>query len=92
MTTLGTRERTEIIATVYVRGVPHAERHPLIFKTYEGLQTGQAFTQVVDHDQKPVLYELNIVPHVILKWTYLEQVAEMWQVQFETTRRGNPDD
>lgn len=50
-----------IVSTVGVRKIPHHQRHPLIFKTFDGLQPGQAFVLVVDHDPKPVLFELDFV-------------------------------
>ncbi|TAM78769.1 MAG: DUF2249 domain-containing protein [Acidobacteria bacterium] len=87
MSTPSTKETPEVITTLDVREVAHAQRHPLIFKTYEQLQPGQAFILVVDHDPKPVLYELDFIQHGIFKWTYLEQGPEVWRVQLEKARK-----
>lgn len=78
-------EAPEVISTIDVRVVPHAQRHPLIFKTYEQLKPGQAFILVVDHNPKPVLNELDFVQKGKFKWVYLEQGPEVWRVQFEKT-------
>jgi len=78
-------EAPEVISTIDVRGVPHAQRHPLIFKTYGQLKPGQAFILVVDHNPKPVLNELDFVQKGKFKWTYLEQGPEVWRVQFVKT-------
>lgn len=71
----------EVTSTLDVREIGHGQRHPLIFKTYHALKPGQAFILVVDHDPKPVLYELDFVQHGKFKSTYLEQGPEVWRVQ-----------
>lgn len=76
----------EVVSTIDVRPVPHAQRHPLIFKSYQELKPGQAFVLLVDHDPKPVLYELDFIQHGIFSWTYLEQGPEVWRVRFEKNR------
>lgn len=72
-----------ITTTIDVREVPHERRHPLIFKTFDGLQPGQAFILLVDHDPKPVIFELDFVRKGKFKWSYLEQGPEVWRVQME---------
>jgi len=71
----------EITSTLVVREVEHAQRHPLIFRTYNALQPGQAFVLVVDHDPKPVLFELDFVRKGKFEYSYLEQGPEVWRVQ-----------
>ena len=71
----------EITSTLDVREVEHAQRHPLIFRTYNALQRGQAFVLVVDHDPKPVLFELDFVQKGKFEYSYLEQGPEVWRVQ-----------
>jgi uncharacterized protein (DUF2249 family) len=71
----------EITSTLDVREVGHVQRHPLIFRTYNALQPGQAFILVVDHDPKPVLFELDFVQKGKFKYDYLEQGPEVWRVQ-----------
>lgn len=71
----------EATSTLDVREIPHGQRHPLIFRTFHTLKPGQAFILLVDHDPKPVLYELDFVQHGKFKWSYLEQGPDVWRVQ-----------
>ncbi|MDE3110173.1 MAG: DUF2249 domain-containing protein [Acidobacteriota bacterium] len=71
----------EVTSTLDVREIGHGQRHPLIFKTFQALKPGQAFILVVDHDPKPVLYELDFIQHGKFKWTYLEQGPDVWRIQ-----------
>ncbi len=74
-------EAPQITSTLDVRDVAHAERHPLIYKTYDALKSGQAFILVVDHDPKPVLFELDFVQKGKFNYSYLEQGPEVWRVK-----------
>ncbi len=64
-----------------VRTIPPRERHPLIFATFNGLQPGQAFILVNDHDPKPLYYQLSAERPGTFDWTYLEQGPEVWRVR-----------
>jgi len=81
MSTPNTGNTPAIITTIDVRPIPHAQRHPLIFKTFDELKPGQAFVLLVDHDPKPVLYELDFVQKGKFAWNYLEQGPQVWRVQ-----------
>lgn len=77
---------TKIASTVDVREVPHSERHHLIFKTFNELPAGEAFVLLVDHDPKPVLFELDFLQKGKFSWNYLEQGPEVWRVQMAKIR------
>jgi uncharacterized protein (DUF2249 family) len=81
MSTPNTGNTPAIITTIDVRPIPHAQRHPLIFKTFDEIKPGQAFVLLVDHDPKPVLYELDFVRKGKFAWNYLEQGPQVWRVQ-----------
>ncbi len=66
-------------ATLDVRPVPPARRHPIILDTFEALRSGQAFTLVNDHDPKPLYYPLQAEQPGKFTWTYLEQGPEVWR-------------
>jgi uncharacterized protein (DUF2249 family)/hemerythrin-like domain-containing protein len=68
-------------ATLDVRPVPPARRHPLILNTFEGLRRGQAFMLVNDHDPKPLYYQFQAEQSGKFTWTYLEQGPEVWRVR-----------
>jgi uncharacterized protein (DUF2249 family) len=68
-----------------VRTFAPKDRHPLIFKTYEGLQPGQSFELVNDHDPKPLYYQFQFEQTGKFTWDYLEQGPEVWRVRIGRT-------
>jgi len=64
-----------------VRHIPPPQRHPLIFQTFEGLQAGQAFLLVNDHDPKPLYYTFKAERDGQFDWEYLERGPEVWRVR-----------
>jgi uncharacterized protein (DUF2249 family) len=63
-----------------VRTIIPRERHPLIFRTFDGLAPGESFELVNDHDPKPLYYQLQAERPGLLAWTYLEKGPEVWRV------------
>ncbi|MEO8394047.1 MAG: DUF2249 domain-containing protein [Chloroflexota bacterium] len=63
-----------------VRPIPPRERHPLIFQTFEALQTGELFQLVNDHDPKPLFYQFKAEREGQFSWEYLEQGPGVWRV------------
>ena len=68
-----------------VRTLPPAQRHALIFRTFEALPAGGAFVLVNDHDPKPLYYQLNFEYRGQLLWEYLEEGPEDWRVRIGKT-------
>ena len=69
------------IATSDVRTIVPRERHPLIFATFNGLDAGDAFLLVNDHDPKPLYYQFKAELGDVFQWDYLEQGPEVWKVR-----------
>jgi uncharacterized protein (DUF2249 family) len=69
--------------TLDVRQVPPAQRHPLIFNTFEALQPGESFILVNDHDPKPLYYQFQAERTGQFGWNYLEQGPVVWRVEVE---------
>ena len=67
--------------TLDVRQTPPAQRHPLIFGTFQNLEPGQSFTLVNDHDPKPLYYQFQAEQTGKFNWNYLEQGPEVWRVE-----------
>lgn len=67
--------------TIDVRTIVPRERHPLIFRTFEGLQPGEGFELVNDHDPKPLYYQFQAELGPTFEWQYLEQGPEGWRVR-----------
>ncbi|HEY8704363.1 MAG TPA: DUF2249 domain-containing protein [Gaiellaceae bacterium] len=77
---------TSADAILDVRTEPPARRHELIFDTYNGLQPGEGFVLVNDHDPKPLWYQFEAEYAGAYAWDYLEQGPEVWRV-----RIGRPE-
>lgn len=69
------------VKTIDVRQTPPAQRHPLIFGTYEALQPGESFELVNDHDPKPLYYQFEFERKGKFTWDYLEWGPETWRVR-----------
>jgi len=67
--------------TIDVRTIPPRERHPLIFQTFDDLQSGEAFELVNDHEPKPLYYQFLHERPDQFNWTYLEEGPETWRVR-----------
>lgn len=63
-----------------VRRIPPRDRHPLIFKLYDGLVGDQHFVLVNDHDPKPLYYQFQVERAGEFTWNYLEEGPELWRV------------
>jgi len=66
---------------VDVREIRPAERHPLIFGTFEGLQPGQAFILVNDHEPRPLYYQFKFEREGTFVWEPLEEGPQVWRVR-----------
>ena len=64
-----------------VRRTPPAQRHPLIFETFERLSAGESFVLVNDHDPKPLYYQFQAERTGQFTWEYLQQGPEEWKVR-----------
>lgn len=74
--------------TVDVRQIPPPQRHPLIFRTYEELQAGEAFTLINDHDPKPLYYTFQAEREGQFTWDYLERGPQVWRVRIGKPAEG----
>lgn len=70
---------------VDVRHVSPAQRHPLIFQTFEDLAEGESFILVNDHDPRPLYYQFQAERPGQFTWEYLEQGPEVWRVRIGRT-------
>ena len=68
-------------ATLDVRQTPPAQRHPLIFQTFEALKPGEAFILVNDHDPKPLYYQFKFEREGQFSWDYVESGPAVWRVR-----------
>jgi uncharacterized protein (DUF2249 family) len=68
---------------VDVRQIVPRERHPLIFKTFDGLALGGSLILVNDHDPRPLQYQFMHERPNQFAWAYLEEGPEVWRVKIE---------
>lgn len=71
---------------VDVRNMPPRDRHPLIFRTFEGLAPGERMQLVNDHDPKPLYYQFQAELGPVFDWAYVEQGPDVWRVRIGRTR------
>lgn len=64
-----------------VRRIAPREKHPTIFATFGGLQPGEAFVLVNDHDPVPLRYQFEAQHGGQYSWQYLEQGPAVWRVR-----------
>lgn len=69
------------VASLDIRPLPPAQRHPLIFQRFAALLPGEAFILINDHDPKPLYYQFKFEYEGQFSWDYLEQGPEAWRVQ-----------
>lgn len=74
-----------VTTTIDVRQLPPPQRHATIFKTFEGLKSGEAFLLVNDHDPKPLRYQFEAEQAGKFSWDYQEQGPEVWRVRIAKT-------
>ena len=68
-----------------VRELAPRVRHPLIFSTFDALESGESFVLVNDHDPKPLFYQFEAERRDQFRWEYLASGPEEWQVLITRT-------
>ena len=64
-----------------VRVIPPRDKHPTIFRAFEGLKKGESMILINDHDPRPLRYQLDAEHPGTFEWTYQAQGPEIWRVQ-----------
>ncbi len=78
------------VKPIDVRTVPPAQRHPLIFGTFDALATGQALEIVNDHDPVPLNYQFQQTRAGQFDWQYLQAGPDLWHVRVARVADGVP--
>ncbi len=66
-----------------VRVIPPRDKHPSIFRTFEGLSIGDSMVIINDHDPLPLRYQLAAERPDTFTWTYEEEGPEVWRVRID---------
>ena len=56
------------------------QKHPTIFRLFDGLKEGESLRILNDHDPKPLYYQMIAERGNIFTWQYLEQGPRWWKV------------
>ena len=73
----------EFAARVDAREYEPRDKHPTIFKAFEGLKKGEKMELINDHDPKPLYYQMSAEKQGEFEWQYLEEGAEVWRVSIK---------
>ncbi|MBI2890389.1 MAG: DUF2249 domain-containing protein [Nitrospirae bacterium] len=76
---------------VDVRAIPPRERHPQIFRTFDGLPPTGAFLLVNDHNPVPLLHQFRFERPHAFEWWPLEQGPEVWRVLIAKRAKAEPE-
>ena len=68
-------------ASVDARIYEPRDKHPVIFKTFEDLASGEKMELINDHDPRPLHYQFIMELPEQFEWEYLEQGPEVWRVE-----------
>ncbi|WP_462411984.1 DUF2249 domain-containing protein [Neobacillus sp. Marseille-QA0830] len=71
---------TTFAKVIIVPEIPPREKHPTIFKTFDGLSSGETMQIMNDHDPKPLLYQFMMERPEQFSWEYLQEGPEIWKV------------
>ncbi len=63
-----------------IRPVPPPQKHPLIFSTFDALESGESFVLINDHEPRPLYYQFQAERPGQFQWDYLERGPDVWRV------------
>ncbi|MDO9096038.1 MAG: DUF2249 domain-containing protein [Rubrivivax sp.] len=71
-----------------VRTIAPAQRHPLIFGTFDGLAPGESFELLNDHDPVPLYMQFEKTRGGQFAWQYLQSGPARWHVRLSRIAAG----
>ncbi len=74
-----------------VKDIDPRHRHLVIQQLFEHLSEGASLQLVVDHDPKPLRFQLEAKHGSRCQWTYLEQGPDVWRVRLQQRSDPGPD-
>lgn len=80
-------EKEIVLRKVFdVRPFPPAQRHDMVFQSFDELNAGEAFEFTNDHDPKPLYYQIEAESKIPFKWEYLIDGPEVWTIRVSKLR------
>ncbi len=68
---------------INVRDIDPRHRHMVIQQMFENLSPGSSLQLVVDHDPRPLRFQLETKYGAQCRWSYLEEGPDKWRVQLQ---------
>jgi uncharacterized protein (DUF2249 family) len=72
---------------INVKDIDPRHRHTIIFQLFEHLAADDALQLIVDHDPKPLRFQLEARHGSRCLWTYLEEGPDVWRVRLQQAPR-----
>lgn len=66
-----------------VRVIPPRDKHPTIFRTFDGLAAGDSMVIINDHDPRPLRYQFSAERPDQFGWTYEAEGPDVWRVRID---------
>ena len=64
-----------------VRVISPRDKHPTIFQTFDGLESGTSMILINDHDPRPLRFQFDANYHDVYSWQYLQAGPDIWRVR-----------
>lgn len=71
---------SNFVASIDARDYAPRDKHPVIFKAFEGLAAGEKMELINDHDPRPLHYQFIMELPEQFEWESIEQGPEVWRV------------
>lgn len=71
---------SEFAAKIHAPDIIPKDRHPFIFRTFDGLKPGEKMQLTNDHDPRPLQYQFMMERQDQFTWEYLEEGPDQWKV------------
>lgn len=68
---------------INVTDIDPRHRHTIIEQLFEHLTLGASLQIVVDHDPRPLRFQLEARHGSRCQWTYLEEGPDIWRVRLQ---------
>jgi len=71
---------------INVGDIDRRHRHGIIGQLFEHLSPEKSLQLVVDHDPRPLLYQLDAKHGSRCSWSYLEEGPDVWRLRLRHLR------
>lgn len=68
---------------INVRDIDPRHRHRIILQLFEQLGPDSSLQLVVDHDPRPLRFQLEARYGARCRWTYLAQGPDVWRIRLQ---------